>query len=237
MSSALSETLALLRKAREEDRQDAALVFFSGGKDSLACLDLATRTFPRVVAVHMYLVPGLECVEAVLDEARARWGVEVRQYPHWILPKFIRGAVYCDNWYERDELAQWTLGDVYNLARGESRIMLVVSGAKRADSLWRRRNLKATENKGSYRDVLYPVIGWSKADVLAYLKARDIPVPERSAKGNATGIDLSTPSLLWLHDNHPRDFAKLCEVFPYAEAVVWRRRFYGAEDEPTASEG
>lgn len=48
-----------------------------------------------------------------------------------------------------------------------------------------------------------------------------------SSGKSATGVDLSTPSLLWLHDKHPRDFRKLLEFFPFAEAVVQRRKMYG----------
>jgi hypothetical protein len=77
------------------------------------------------------------------------------------------------------------------------------------------------------RDVVTPIAGFQKVDVLQYLASRRIPVPD-SEGSNANGVDLSTPSLLWLHDRHPRDFRRLCEVFPYAEAVVWRRRFYAS---------
>jgi hypothetical protein len=45
---------------------------------------------------------------------------------------------------------------------------------------------------------------------------------------NASGVSLIPAELLWIYDNHPNDFKKVCEYFPYAEAVVWRRTFYGA---------
>jgi hypothetical protein len=77
-------------------------------------------------------------------------------------------------------------------------------------------------------DVVSPLSEWTKLDVLSYLKGRGLPIPDSSGR-SATGIDLSTPALLWLHDNFPHDFAKLCEVFPFTEAVVWRREWYGIE--------
>jgi hypothetical protein len=100
-----------------------------------------------------------------------------------------------------------------------------MTGAKKADSLWRRKMLG---NWGTQEDILYPLIEWNKVDVLAFMKANDLPIPDSSGK-NATGVDLSPPALLWLHDEHPRDFARVCEIFPLAEAIVWQRKFYGDE--------
>lgn len=194
------------------------LVSFSGGKDSLCVLDLALRTFEKTECFFMYLVPGLEVVENALDFARKRWGVTIRQYPHWVLSNCLRTGAYC---FERD-VPEWKLKDVWEVARSEAKVELVAVGAKASDSMWRRRNLTVQ----SRTNLSYPLEKWTKLDVLSYLKSRQIPVPTSSGK-QATGIDLSTPSLLWLHDKHPSDFKKICEKFPYAEAVVWRRKFHG----------
>lgn len=221
-TTALKETLNLLKQARE--KSSAVVVAYSGGKDSICVLDLAMRTFERVECFFMYFVPGLECVETMLDWARERYGVKINQYPHWVLSKAIRDGVYCNNFSTVDDLEDWKLRDVYNLAKADTGIPMIMTGAKRADSLWRRRQMGTW---GKSDDVVYPVAGWNKFDVLGYLKGGGLPVPDSSGKA-ATGIDLSMPSLLWLNDNHPRDFQKLCRVFPYAEAVVWRRKWYGA---------
>jgi hypothetical protein len=65
--------------------------------------------------------------------------------------------------------------------------------------------------------------------VYAYLKARNIPVPQESidmgAKG--AGVDLHPDSLLWIYDNHPDDFRKIERVYPYVRAAVYRREWYG----------
>jgi hypothetical protein len=79
----------------------------------------------------------------------------------------------------------------------------------------------------AYRDAIRnPIAKWHKYDVLAYLKTQGIEPPPSSGK-SATGVDLSVPSLLWLHDTFPEDFERLCRMFPYARAVVARRDFYG----------
>ena len=203
---------------------DSCLVAFSGGKDSLVVMDLCMRSFSRVEAFFMYLVPGLECVEAELELARARWGVPIRQYPHWLLHRLVKNSVYCASHWSNDSLPEWKLADVYALALLDSGLPQLATGAKRVDSGWRRRFMSTQRED----QVFYPIAQWHKYDVLAYLKARGIALPPSSGK-SATGIDLSTPSLLWLHDTFPDDFRRVCEVFPFAEAVVWRRKFYGPE--------
>lgn len=208
--------------------RDEALVFYSGGKDSLAVMDIAVKTFARVVGVFMYFVRGLDCIEEQLQYARDRWGVEILQYPHWAMLRNLREGNYCPMWSSADNLPDLKLVDIYNMAKKDTGIQTILMGAKASDSLWRRRNLANVEKSENYKGVHAPIRDWNKFDVLAYLKLNDIPVPDSSGR-SATGVGLTTPSLLWLHDKHPNDFKKVCKVFPFAEAVVWRREYYGIE--------
>src|SRR5216117_3489005 len=217
----LQETLDILTRAYE--KSTGVVVAFSGGKDSLCVMDLCVRTFARVEAFYMYLVPGLDVIEQQLEAARARWGVTVRQYPHWAMHGAIRNGVFCNNHHRHDRLPEWKLHDVYALAMAETGIPFIATGAKRADSLWRRKMLKSW---GDRADVIYPCIGWNTFDILSYLRAREIPIPDGSGC-TASGIDLTTPELLYLHDHHPAEFDRLCRYFPYARAVVYRREWYG----------
>ena len=217
------DTLQVLRdKARTSD---SCLVAFSGGKDSLATLDLCSRAFKRVVCFHMYFVPGLKCMEDAMQEAKERWGVEVIYYPHWILFKCLKGGVFCNEGLHKEDMPDFALHDIYLWAMQETGIRCLATGAKKADGMWRRRYFylaRSWEKEG----VFYPVKGWMERDVLAYLSAKKIPVPTGDSR-TASGVDLTANSLLWLHDHHPDDFKMLCEWFPYAESVVWRRKFYG----------
>ena len=79
-----------------------------------------------------------------------------------------------------------------------------------------------------YSDQITPLADWNKYDVLSYLKMRGIPMPASDTGKVASGIDLTPECLLWLHDTWPEDFKKLCEYFPYAESVIWKRKFYDA---------
>jgi 3'-phosphoadenosine 5'-phosphosulfate sulfotransferase (PAPS reductase)/FAD synthetase len=217
----LQETMGILRQARE--RSAKCLVSYSGGKDSLCVLDMCCRTFDHVEAFFMYFVPDLEVCETQLELARKRWGVTVHQVPHWVLGQNLIDGLYTWPSHKNDDLRAFKLRDVYNLMIERTGIPMIATGAKRVDSLWRKRNLA---NTAHYTDVINPCVGWGKKDILAYLASHRIPLPD-AANAQASGICLATTDLLWLHDRYPADWAKLVKVFPFAQAVVARRDMYG----------
>ena len=241
--SHLHEAMAILDEART--KSSSAIVFFSGGKDSLTVADMASRVFDRLVLVFMYFVPGMSFCDEMLRAGGERFKAEVRQYPHWVLSDCLRKRIYCKvHWsatgytsirpteaeqelLNERQIPEIGLRDIYNLAKADTGIPVILHGAKRCDSTWRRRNMQSTEH---WTDVYYPIASWNKHDVLSYLSTRGIKPPaSESTKAAINGVDLVEASLCWLHEQHPDDFKKLCEVFPYAPAAVWRRRWYGAE--------
>ena len=217
----LDDTAAIYAGLAE--KSDKCCLAFSGGKDSLVIFDYAVRYFDRskIFPFFMAIVPGLECLQRPLDEAEQRWGIEIKQYPHWLASRIIRSGAYCD---KNRTVPEWGLNDVYGAAMAEAGVDWLITGARAADSPTRRRYIGA--HKGKKEHVIYPIVGWGKYDVLGYLKMRGLPIPDSSG-GTATGVDLSTRSLIWLHDHHKADFDRLAEYFPYIEAAIWRERFYG----------
>jgi 3'-phosphoadenosine 5'-phosphosulfate sulfotransferase (PAPS reductase)/FAD synthetase len=155
--------------------------------------------------------------------ARKRWGVTIHQYPHFRLSEILRDGFCRPPSQKFADLPPLSVRDIQRLVQHDLGIDVVATGMRRSDSPHRRRTLK---NTAMHTDVIHPIVGWKKLDVLAYMAMRHIPVPE-STGGATSGVGLSPKSLLWLHDTFPNDFRKLCEVFPYAEAYVWRRTFHG----------
>lgn len=214
------ETLQILREAA--GRSDGVIVSYSDGKDSRVVMDLCLRSFSSVHAFFMYLVPGLEFQEMQLDEAERRWGVKIARYPHWLVSRFIKNGTYCDPSSRYDGLREMKWPEICQLAMSDFGCDLVATGERKADSQFRRRKLtRATDPR-----YIYPIRGWYKTDLLGYMRLRKIPVPPAENR-YSTGVDFTDISLLWMADTFPADFRKVCEVFPYAEAVVWKRRFYG----------
>lgn len=201
---------------------------FSGGKDSLVVASLCSRAFEQVDAMFMYTVPGLRVQQAPLEAGAARFKFgAVHQYPHWAVGRFVRQAIFAWPTLATSDIDEddWTLADVYDAARVDSGTSLIATGARRNDSLWRRRMMNTWGKEDD--QIVYPIADWTKFDVMGYLRANKLPIPESSGRA-ATGVDLTTPSLLWLHDSHPDDFATLESYFPFIRAVVKRRQLHGA---------
>jgi phosphoadenosine phosphosulfate reductase len=218
----IDATLALLRQAAE--KHDSVCVAYSGGKDSMTVMDLCTRTFKRVEAFYMYVVPGLQSEEAKLAYCKEKFGVTVRQMPHWASIRSLLSWAYVDPQPAIDLLPEWTLRDCYQRMMDDTGCPYVAVGAKKADSSWRRRFMKGTED---WTFMLNPIADWNKFDVLGYLAAQGIKIPQARQGKTATGLDLSMASLRHLYDTHPDDFDRLCQFFPYARAAIAHREFFG----------
>jgi len=208
-----------LEQAIETVRGKHVIVSFSGGKDSLVVMDLAVRHAASVHAFFLELLP-LTVMDAQLAIAEQRWGIPIRRLPHWLRYEYWKFGAYC---FHHSEMAELRLNDLYGVIRKESGAKLIVTGAKASDSLWRRRTGVA---KFAGDDLKAPLWHWSKKDVLQYLRAKKIPQPDNDGR-NATGIDLSYPSVLWLYDNYPDDFRRLEQLYPFVGAIIKRREWYG----------
>lgn len=112
------------------------------------------------------------------------------------------------------------MGDSFEMVSKRLGIPTVIVGRKWCDFKRRSILMKSDQTFG-----LNPIASWSRPDVIAYLKRAGLPLPESS--GDANGEDLTAVTLLWIAKNHPDDFKKLCKVFPFAPAVVYREKWYG----------
>lgn len=200
---------------------ETAIVSLSGGKDSLAVLDIACQTFKNVVPFHLYLVRGLRFVEDVLDDCEKRYNLRVQYYPHTIGMSANYSGIYCDIGsnaapdlpIEYKDL----VASIQHILGGHP----VLTGCRRSDSHQRRLLMDRGLMPG-----LHPIANWTKQTVTAFLSRRGIKAPP-SMPGRTTGASLAIDDLLWMYDNHPEDFATLAESYPYIHAAVWRRKFYG----------
>lgn len=226
MSGNIFKTRTELQRLAET--HSGIIVSYSTGKDSQILLDLASKVFSRVVALHMYFVPGLAYIEEGLDYARRRWGCEVMQLPHWGYVEAVKTNQYC-NLPGASRLADIDLSDIYKVAMARTGLRLVATGARKSDGLWRRRWMKNIRRGDKYDDVIFPLSDWLKLDITSYVKANRIEIPELSRTGrqDATGIGLNNETILWLYDRHRGDYELVRRVFPFIEAVPLRRQFYG----------
>jgi len=207
------------------------LVSYSGGKDSLAVMDMAVKTFgpARVKAFFWYTVPDLQVCEDQMQLCRGRWGIDPVQIPHWDMLKCMKSGLWCDPTPGIDGMPDLDLKLGYAYALDATESHLCATGMKDADGLPRRQffaNLRDSKNP-FWQRLVHPIRDWNKKDVVDYLTANNIPVPESEAGAVTTGVGLVHDSLCWLHDKHPADFQKLLKWYPYAMAVIKRREWHG----------
>lgn len=217
------ETLA----RRERD----ILVSYSGGKDSLAVMEMCVKVFgaSRVKAFFWFTVPDLEVCNKQMQFCRDRWGVEPIQVPHWDMVMQMKNGLWCDPTPKIDKLPDMDLKTGYAYAMDVCECGVVATGMKDADGLPRRHFFANIRDGGNpfWNRLVHPLREWKKKDVIDYLKANNIPVPESESGAVTTGVGLVHDALCWLHDKHPNDFKKLLKWYPYAEAAIKRRDWFG----------
>lgn len=208
--------------AKLATQNEAILVAYSGGKDSRVVLDLCSKTFGKVVCFYLYLVPGLKFIEDQLQWAINRYKVDILQYAGMMaLPTILKYGIYCDPSYEYEKFLPIKEKDEFDIVRNDTGITLIANGQRKSEGIHRRKNMSRPS-----KNVIYPIKNWNKFEVLSYCKAHDIPLPDALRK-DMSGVNLEDKTLCWLYDQYPQDFARLLQMFPYAEVPIYRRKFYG----------
>lgn len=206
----------------------SVLVALSGGKDSLVTLDMCCRHFPHVEAFFMYRVEGLRCELGPIEAAARRHKVPVHYVPHWSLSTLLKYNALRLKVEGADSLRALAQQDVESFLRAKTGIDWFAYGEKCADSLVRNAKLKQFGGIDLKRKRVYPAWRFKKADVMGYLHARKISIPKMQGGGvYSGGVTLDVDSLTWLRDFHPDDYARVCAVFPFAPAVLYRREKFG----------
>lgn len=203
----------------------AVLVALSGGKDSVVTLQLCVETFEHVEAFYMYHVLGLECVERGVDTAARRVGVKVHKVPHPDLARLMKNSILRPHSLEAERIKQIKQSDVEAAMRERTGIDWFAYGERASDSFARRLYTRKNDGIREEWKRLYPVWDWLHGDVIAYLKHKRIPLPERLGAADnkvMSGFSLNPKPLSWMKHNVPADYARVLKVFPYAEAMVMR---------------
>lgn len=198
---------------------DAVLLGYSGGKDSLALLDLCVRAGARVEAFFMYFLPGLDYTEYWCEFARNRWGVAVRQYQHWSTTYYLRRGVF----RQAVDVPSLSIQDIEFCARKDAGVEWIGYGYKKIDSLERRaflgRDWPGGVNASAKKFTL--LSEWNNTDVRSYLSRRRIPIPESDGR-RSSGICLTPECLAWLRAEWPDDYRRILKTFPFAAAQADR---------------
>ena len=197
-----------------------AILFYSGGKDSIALLDLIAPHFDEIVLVFMYFVKGLEHIEQYLTWASRTYpNVKVIQVPHWNLSYIRSAGVFC---IPDPSVRILKLKDIDNAVRARTGIEWSFLGFKQADSLNRRLMLKGYDKLAiSPTKKAYPLSVWNQADVMSYISTRNLPAPISYTSGKKShGVGFHEEVYLYLQEHYPNDLQKILTEFPLSQKLL-----------------
>lgn len=212
-----SECLEFLKSQTSE-----VILFYSGGKDSMVLLDMLTKAGFKVHCAFMYFVKDLDHINIYLNYARKKYGVEVAEFPHFMLSQYINDSYYM--FHRSEPVPNIKQGDIEQAARKHFNCEWIVTGAKASDSMVRNFMMKSylLNSIAESTKHAYPLSAWKKGDVLSYLKFHRLPTPitYEAANKKSSGLDLTGEILLYLEKHYPGDLKKVLDVFPLADILL-----------------
>jgi 3'-phosphoadenosine 5'-phosphosulfate sulfotransferase (PAPS reductase)/FAD synthetase len=228
---------------------DEYLLAFSGGKDSLVCLDILAGMDLRTKGFfYHYLYPNepLECEQRTLDIGIKRYGLEITYLPHPGLAELLRTSTlrYRDPSREMT-VPKVTPNDIERVARKRTGFDWIVYGMRRTDSLQRCGMINKcggiwrTTTKGEPVRRVYPIAEFKPADVVSYLRSRKLPIPDMfgSKISDTSGVSPTSPECVrFLKEHWPKDYNRLLKLFPFMDHLLIRdelRSRYGCKPQLT----
>jgi len=85
--------------------------------------------------------------------------------------------------------------------------------------MWRRL---VTSNAKWMVNVHAPIYGWSKYDVLLYIRHNNLEYLKQEGD-RISGVDLSDKYLLWAYKNQPQSYEAIKREFPFVDVVIKRQ--------------
>lgn len=202
-------------------RTSRAILFYSGGKDSLVLLDLIAPHFKEVVCVFMYFVKDLRHIQPYLDHIKTYPNCRLIQVPHFMLTAIFNVGRYCA---ANPTVKVKTLKHVDAAVCKMTGIDWTFYGWKQADNMTRRIVLRQYTNEAISESTqkVYPLSLWKKGDVLAYIKAKRLPMPidYKSAKASV-GMQFDEEVFNWLRTNYPDDLERIYQTFPMSKQILF----------------
>lgn len=212
-----SEVIEFLKTQTNE-----VVLFFSGGKDSLILLDMLHKSGIKCHLAFMYLVDNLEHTEMYLKWAAAKYGVDYKKYPHFMLPTYLNGSFF--RFHGNTEVPNIKLADIEAQAKLDFNCEWIVYGMKKSDALNRRLMLKTyfMEAICFPTKKVYPLTDWKKGHCLQYIKQHKLPQPIEYGEDNSrsAGVGINAATLKFCKKYYPNDYKKILEVFPFLEVLL-----------------
>lgn len=206
------------------------LIMAVSGKDSIAAwLYLREQGF-ELIPYWCYDLPGCSFDEQAWRYYQDFFGVKIYRLPHPILYAKLRAGKF-QTPHSWARLKAMHLPDFdyafieYAIARehGLGENYLTAVGMRSADNLMRYRLLRQMGAVGvKRRHFYYPIWDWTLEDVRAILAKYNCKLSRSYAHFDNTGNGVDYLTLRVLREELPADYARVLEIFPLAEAEIFR---------------
>ncbi|MBO7735918.1 MAG: phosphoadenosine phosphosulfate reductase family protein [Methanobrevibacter sp.] len=219
MRKKIQKSIDILEKAKLEYPQ--ILVGLSGGKDSLAVLDLCLKVFGRdnVVCFNMQYLPGLRAQKETLDYARKRFNltnvIEIPAENFWL---DFKSGIYGweDMW--KEDLPKVNRKLIFLKLVKETGIMNIAVGIKKSDNL---RIRQQWEQNLYYGGMVAPLWDFTAVDVIQYNILNKIEISKQTKDG-FRGVGLEDYDLYYIYKHYPEDFKEMEKFFPFIGAKIFQ---------------
>jgi sulfate adenylyltransferase subunit 2 len=205
---------------------DEAIIFFTGGKDSIASLDLIRPYINNLIGIYLEYIPGLKFKDNIFKYYEERYNFKIikRPHPQWFLYQ-INKVYGIENKIEKKiKKIDLKLGKFYKLYKNELNIKWSILGEKRSDDITRARKIYKTTPIDKENNIIYPVAYFSDKEIFKYIKQKKLILPKEYYETRATH-EMNTPfskdSLLYFKENFYEDYEKIINIFPQIEGILY----------------
>lgn len=229
--------LEIIERAKQHGIE-SVIVSFSGGKQSIATLDLCVKHFRRVEAFTMYWVPDLEFHEEFLRATERRYGIKMARVPDFRTAEHLRGGSWRHPTGASRSLPKLSCRQLEHYVRYEifgGEVLWIASGETVVESVQRVGMIRGCRHPVTGercpgidypRGHVYPIGEWNVDAVMSYMAQNDLSLPpEYDVLGTGASFGGLRPEhIAIVKDVWPKDYEKIKRLFPLIDAQVERFR-------------
>lgn len=224
------EKISFLFRRMKVIKDQPVLVAYSGGKDSIVCLDMACQIFSHVECYFLYLVKGISFIENYMEWARQKYGVKIHYLPHPLLFDIYKYGVYGPHYKQIQDIPCYNFSEAEAYIKLTTGINWIMMGWKKTDCMLRRAMLKKIDILDLKRKKIFPVEEFTGQEIREYLRLRNITLPENFGK-KSSGVGIQAKTIKFIYEKYPEDYKLMRKKFIFLDTVLKREEMKKQDEE------